>query len=115
MGEQELKKLRHYCQSPHSAPWKTAEQLKNPKRFASFVNGSPHVSEIELSAFERDLNSMGSADSKEIDEDDHGDEASNDELTIEKLDHPKENDLSTTPAEILEKDSYPYYYYSQAE
>ena len=58
--EQELKKLRNYCQSPLSSPWRTAEQLKDPKRFASFVNGSPHVSEIELSNFEHDLDSMSS-------------------------------------------------------
>ena len=38
----ELDNLRRaMAESPHV--WKTLERLDNPKRFTSFVNGSPHM------------------------------------------------------------------------
>ena len=40
------------------SPWRYIPKLQNPKRFAEFVTGSPHVSQIELSAYEEDLDSI---------------------------------------------------------
>ena len=40
------------------SPWRYISKLQNPKRFAEFVTGSPHVSQIELSAYEEDLDSI---------------------------------------------------------
>lgn len=46
-----LEELRRYCQSPSSNPWKTVTKVKNPSRFAEFVDGSPHVTEEEVMTY----------------------------------------------------------------
>jgi len=43
-----LEELRNYCVSPKCSPWKTVSRLASPKRFAEFIDGSPHVSEEEV-------------------------------------------------------------------
>uniref|UniRef100_A0A8C7ZUT0 Nuclear envelope integral membrane protein 1 n=1 Tax=Oryzias sinensis TaxID=183150 RepID=A0A8C7ZUT0_9TELE len=52
-GEEEtrlaLEELRKYCNSPEFSPWKTVSRLQSPKRFADFVEGSPHLMPNEVS------------------------------------------------------------------
>jgi len=43
-----LEELRAYATSPQCSPWKTVSRLVSPKRFAEFIEGSPHVSEEEV-------------------------------------------------------------------
>lgn len=55
----ELEKLRqHLNESKDGSPWRYINKLNDPKRFADFAVGSPHVSQTELSAFEEELDSM---------------------------------------------------------
>ncbi|XP_052255322.1 nuclear envelope integral membrane protein 1-like isoform X2 [Dreissena polymorpha] len=45
----ELEKLREYCRSPDCKAWKVISKLKNPHRFAEFVEGDQwHVTNDEL-------------------------------------------------------------------
>ncbi|XP_065210293.1 nuclear envelope integral membrane protein [Planococcus citri] len=47
-----LEELRGYCSSPECKPWNTVLKLKNPVRFAEFMEGSFHVSDDELEEYE---------------------------------------------------------------
>ncbi|XP_063226528.1 nuclear envelope integral membrane protein isoform X1 [Bacillus rossius redtenbacheri] len=47
-----LENLKRYCSSPDCNQWKTVMHVKNPRRFAEFMNGAPHVSTEELLAHE---------------------------------------------------------------
>ncbi|XP_066586493.1 nuclear envelope integral membrane protein-like isoform X2 [Prorops nasuta] len=42
-----LKDLQEYCSSPECNPWKTVLRLKDPVRFAKFVEGDSHLSDDE--------------------------------------------------------------------
>ncbi|XP_063995005.1 nuclear envelope integral membrane protein isoform X2 [Diachasmimorpha longicaudata] len=42
-----LGELKKYCSSPECSPWKTVLRLKDPIRFAQFMEGSPHLSSDE--------------------------------------------------------------------
>ncbi|KAA0707245.1 Nuclear envelope integral membrane protein 1 [Triplophysa tibetana] len=52
-GEEEtqnaLEELRNYCSSPDFNTWKTVSRLQSPKRFADFIEGSPHLLSNEVS------------------------------------------------------------------
>merc|ERR1712227_195215 len=43
-----LEELKSFVRSPESKPWQTVSRLKDPKRFAEFVEGSPHLTENEV-------------------------------------------------------------------
>jgi len=43
-----LAELKSFCKSPESKPWQTVSRLKDPKRFAEFIEGSPHLTEGEV-------------------------------------------------------------------
>ncbi|KAJ9598587.1 hypothetical protein L9F63_010716 [Diploptera punctata] len=47
-----LQELRGYCSSPDCNAWKTVLKLKEPVRFASFMNGSSHLNDEEILAYE---------------------------------------------------------------
>merc|ERR1711874_264600 len=52
-----LEELRNYCKSPQCPQWKTVSRLASPRRFAEFIEGSPHLTEdevIEYSQWEED-------------------------------------------------------------
>ncbi|XP_061413048.1 LOW QUALITY PROTEIN: nuclear envelope integral membrane protein 1a-like [Lethenteron reissneri] len=44
-----LESLRELCRSPDFHAWKAVTQLNSPRRFADFVEGSPHLSPQEMS------------------------------------------------------------------
>lgn len=58
-GERETKKaledLREYCNSPDCSAWKTISRIKSPKRFADFVEGSPHLTPNEVNMHEQEF------------------------------------------------------------
>lgn len=43
-----LEELRMYCHSPDCNAWKTMSKLKNPLRFANFVEGDSHLTDQEI-------------------------------------------------------------------
>ncbi|XP_011304185.1 transmembrane protein 194A isoform X2 [Fopius arisanus] len=48
-----LGELKEFCSSPECSPWKTVLRLKDPIRFAEFMEGSPHLSQNE--SYEHDV------------------------------------------------------------
>ncbi|XP_008291903.1 nuclear envelope integral membrane protein 1 [Stegastes partitus] len=63
-GEEEtrraLEELRKQCTSPEFSPWKTVSRLQSPKRFADFIEGSPHLMPNEVSVHAQEYGCGGS-------------------------------------------------------
>ncbi|XP_072223814.1 nuclear envelope integral membrane protein 1 [Leuresthes tenuis] len=61
-GEEEtrraLDELRKYCNSPEFSPWKAVSRLQSPKRFADFIEGSPHLMPNEVSVHVQEYGSF---------------------------------------------------------
>ncbi|GAB0099367.1 nuclear envelope integral membrane protein 1 [Sergentomyia squamirostris] len=47
-----LEELRKYCSSPECKAWSTVLRLKEPSRFASFMEGSSHILDTEILDYE---------------------------------------------------------------
>ena len=47
-----LDELREYCSSPDCKQWRTVLKLKDPQRFASFMEGSSHIADDEILDYE---------------------------------------------------------------
>lgn len=66
-----LEELKRYCSSPNCKQWSTVMKLKNPSRFASFMEGESHLLDSEILDYEcSDLNI--SSDNDDNDNDDRG-------------------------------------------
>lgn len=63
-GEEEtlraLEELRKHCNSPEFSPWKAVSRLQSPKRFADFIEGSPHLMSNEVSVHVQEYGFGGS-------------------------------------------------------
>ncbi|XP_040008566.1 nuclear envelope integral membrane protein 1 [Xiphias gladius] len=63
-GEEEtrraLEELRKYCNSPEFSPWKAVSRIQSPKRFADFIEGSPHLMPNEVSVHAQEYGFGGS-------------------------------------------------------
>ncbi|KAG7221727.1 hypothetical protein INR49_000094 [Caranx melampygus] len=63
-GEEEtrraLEELRKFCNSPEFSPWKAVSRLQSPKRFADFIEGSPHLMPNEVSVHAQEYGFGGS-------------------------------------------------------
>ncbi|XP_011502203.1 PREDICTED: transmembrane protein 194A [Ceratosolen solmsi marchali] len=53
-----LKGLQHYCHTPESNPWRTVLKLKDPIRFAKFMEGECHLSENESMEHDAELTKL---------------------------------------------------------
>ncbi|KAL6119521.1 nemp1 [Pungitius sinensis] len=78
-GEEEtlraLEELRKHCNSPEFSPWKAVSRLQSPKRFADFIEGSPHLMSNEVSVHVQEYGFGGSFFEDEFfDTDDDDDE-----------------------------------------
>ncbi|XP_068589914.1 nuclear envelope integral membrane protein 1 [Cebidichthys violaceus] len=78
-GEEEtlraLEELRKHCNSPEFSPWKAVSRLQSPKRFADFIEGSPHLMSNEVSVHVHEYGFGGSFFEDEFfDTDDEEDE-----------------------------------------
>uniref|UniRef100_A0A182Y0F7 Uncharacterized protein n=1 Tax=Anopheles stephensi TaxID=30069 RepID=A0A182Y0F7_ANOST len=62
-----LKDLREYCRSPECKQWTTMMRLRNPVRFASFVEGSPHVMDEECIEYDTVHSSLSNDDDESED------------------------------------------------
>lgn len=47
-----LEELRNYCSSPEAKPWRTMLKLRDPARFASFIEGNSHLEDEEILDYE---------------------------------------------------------------
>jgi len=84
----ELEKLRKYCRDKDDSPWQTMQRVDDPKRLASFVTGSPHISQIELDNFESELDSLITQG------DDSDSESEHETLEADKNDSPSSKEDS---------------------
>ncbi|XP_053173773.1 nuclear envelope integral membrane protein 1 [Scomber japonicus] len=55
-----LEDLRKYCHSPEFSPWRAVSRLQSPKRFADFIEGSPHLMSNEVSVHAQEYGFGGS-------------------------------------------------------
>ncbi|XP_029995486.1 nuclear envelope integral membrane protein 1-like [Sphaeramia orbicularis] len=70
-----LEELRKYCNSPDFSPWKAVSRLQSPKRFADFIEGSPHLMPNEVSVHAQEYGFGGSFFEDELfDTDDEDDD-----------------------------------------
>lgn len=72
-----MDQLRDYCNSPDCKQWKMVQKLKDPMRFASFIEGESHLTDAEMLSYEvdRDESSAHSSDiSEDEDEEDFEEE-----------------------------------------
>ncbi|EGI69236.1 Transmembrane protein 194A [Acromyrmex echinatior] len=53
-----LKGLQNYCSSPECNPWKTVLKLKDPIRFAKFMEGESHLLEDEIEEHEEEISKI---------------------------------------------------------
>ncbi|XP_060794527.1 nuclear envelope integral membrane protein 1 [Neoarius graeffei] len=70
-----LEELRKQCSSPDFSTWKTVSRLQSPKRFADFIEGSPHLMPNEVSVHAQEYGLGGSLFEDELfctDEEDEG-------------------------------------------
>ncbi|XP_067303321.1 nuclear envelope integral membrane protein 1 [Pseudorasbora parva] len=61
-----LEELRKYCGSPDFNTWKTVSRLQSPKRFADFIEGSPHLLSNEVSVHTQEYGLGGSFFEEEL-------------------------------------------------
>ncbi|TWW57005.1 nuclear envelope integral membrane protein 1 [Takifugu flavidus] len=83
-----LEELRKHCNSPDFSPWKTVSRLQSPKRFADFVEGSPHLMPNEVSMHVHEYGFGGSLfegdffDTDDDDDDDSNNYTEDDEVKL---------------------------------
>ncbi|XP_001647772.2 nuclear envelope integral membrane protein 1 [Aedes aegypti] len=63
-----LEELRAYCSSPDCKQWSTVLKLRDPSRFASFMEGSSHLMDDEILEYETSNAHMDISDDEEEDE-----------------------------------------------
>ncbi|VDD89478.1 unnamed protein product [Enterobius vermicularis] len=55
-----MEKLRKFCRSPNANAWRITSAIKDPKRFASFIEGSSdHVTQEEIDLYENESKNAG--------------------------------------------------------
>lgn len=71
-----LEALREFCSSPDCKTWKVVTRLRNPVRFAEFVEGKSHLADEEVLQYELDSSDRAPSDPdgllSEDDSDDNG-------------------------------------------
>ncbi|CAO1399861.1 unnamed protein product [Diamesa serratosioi] len=58
--EKALRELREYVSSPKCKQWKVVSQLREPSRFASFVEGNSHITQDETTFYENSIQTLES-------------------------------------------------------
>ncbi|XP_030589865.1 nuclear envelope integral membrane protein 1 [Archocentrus centrarchus] len=85
-GEEEtrhaLEELRKYCNSPEFSPWRAVSRLQSPKRFADFVEGSPHLMPNEVSIHAQEYGFGGSFFEDELFDTDDEDDVDDDTNSV---------------------------------
>lgn len=57
-----LEELRQFCSSPDCKTWKVVTRLRNPVRFAEFVEGKSHLADEEVLQYELDSSDRAASD-----------------------------------------------------
>ncbi|XP_065079880.1 nuclear envelope integral membrane protein-like [Ochlerotatus camptorhynchus] len=73
---QALDELRAYCSSPNCKQWSTVLKLRDPSRFASFIEGSSHLVDDEILEYETSNAHLDISDDEEEDSGENGQEDS---------------------------------------
>lgn len=74
-----LEELKKFCRSPEGKPWQTVSRLTDPKRFAEFIEGSPHLTEGEVMEYSHwEYNTDDDDDNNDLYTDDEEAEAASD-------------------------------------
>lgn len=60
-----LNELRNYCSSPECKQWKVMRKLKDPLRFAEFVEGESHLTDSEILKYESSRNDLTDSESND--------------------------------------------------
>lgn len=68
-----LDELKSYCSSPECKQWKTMLTLKDPQRFANFMNGSSHLDDSEILDYETSQVNITDDSNPEMSDDDEED------------------------------------------
>lgn len=108
-----LEDLKKFCSSPECNQWRTISRLKNPGRFASFIEGDSHVMDSELidheiSMYSEDEDEVENNSNEEMSDDNSeaGEAAGDHHLISEEDDYelvPRRRNTSTrkeTPVKI---------------
>lgn len=74
-----LEELRSYCSSPQCKQWNTVLKLRDPSRFASFMEGSSHLMDDEILEYETSNAHLDISDDEDDDGSDRGQGDSEDE------------------------------------
>lgn len=74
--EKALKELREYVSSPKCKQWRVVSQLREPSRFASFVEGDSHITQDETIYYENSMQTLDISDEESdssfvLDDDSH--------------------------------------------
>ncbi|XP_019960280.1 nuclear envelope integral membrane protein 1 [Paralichthys olivaceus] len=75
-----LDELRKICHSPEFSPWRAVSRLQSPKRFADFIEGSPHLMSNEVSVHAQEYGFGGSFFEDEFFDTDDDEEEEEEEL-----------------------------------
>jgi len=75
-----LEELKAFCRSPESKPWQTVTRLRNPNRFAEFMEGSPHLTESEVMEYSHWEYNTDDDEDDDIYTDDEEADAASDEI-----------------------------------
>jgi len=77
-----LEELRQYCSSPEAKPWRTMLKLRDPGRFASFMEGNSHLEDEEILDYETSRDNLElDDDGSDISEDEDGENGENAEIS----------------------------------
>lgn len=76
-----LEELRNFCSSPEAKPWKTMLKLRDPARFASFIEGDSHLEDEEILDYETTQATF--SENSEMSEDDSQEEKISDDSAAE--------------------------------
>lgn len=79
-----LAELRQHCSSPEAKPWRTMLKLRDPARFASFIEGDSHIEDDEILDYETTQADMTyNTDDSDISEDENERDKVNDDSSAE--------------------------------
>jgi len=63
-----LEELRKFCQSPNCDSWKVVNKLRDPKKFAEFMETSAHVSSDVVEEYEKEIEDVEDDSENETDD-----------------------------------------------
>lgn len=78
-----LAELREFCSSPEAKPWRTMLKLRDPSRFASFIEGNSHLEDDEILDYETTQADITYTDDSDVSEDENRPQKVDDDSSAE--------------------------------